>query len=151
MCEIVRASPDQASTLTHIAVTAKRHWGYPERWIEIWAPILTVTPEFVAEHDTYIAWVNGRQTGFYSISVEAEKASLEHLWMLPDHMGLGIGKALFEHALARCRETGAGVLEIESDPNARGFYERMGAKKTGEIVSELDGELRVLPVLEMEL
>jgi hypothetical protein len=43
------------------------------------------------------------------------------------------------------------VLEIESDPNAQGFYERMGAKVVGDHVGEVDGELRILPVLEMVL
>ena len=43
------------------------------------------------------------------------------------------------------------VLEIESDPNAQGFYERMGAKKVGEAVGELDGQARVLPILELIL
>ena len=43
------------------------------------------------------------------------------------------------------------VLEIESDPNAQGFYERMGAKKIGEHRGEVDGQPRILPVLEMVL
>jgi GNAT superfamily N-acetyltransferase len=149
--KISRAKPDQASTLTPIAFAAKRHWGYPERWIEIWSPILTVSSEFIKKHDTYAAYVKREPVGFYALSVNENKASLEHLWVLPDHLGTGIGKALFEHALSRCGEIGVDVLEIESDPNAQGFYERMGAKKTGEIVSELDGELRVLPLLEIEL
>ena len=30
--------------LTQIALAAKRHWGYPERWIEIWSSQLTFSP-----------------------------------------------------------------------------------------------------------
>ncbi len=149
--EILRASPDQAEALTQIAFAAKRHWGYPERWIEIWSPILTISPEFIEQHDTYSAQKDGKPVGFYALSVEDKKASLEHLWVLPDHMGEGIGKALFKHALARCREIGVDILEIESDPNAQGFYERMGAKKVGQIAGEVDGHLRVLPILEIKL
>ncbi|MCL4530843.1 MAG: hypothetical protein M1485_06230 [Chloroflexi bacterium] len=36
--EIRRALPEEADALTEIAIAAKRHWGYPERWIEIWMP-----------------------------------------------------------------------------------------------------------------
>jgi len=43
------------------------------------------------------------------------------------------------------------VLEIESDPNAQGFYERMGAKKAGEVVGEVDSQPRVLPLLEVKI
>ena len=66
-------------------------------------------------------------------------------------MGEGIGKALLEHALTRCREIGVDIFEIKSDPNAQGFYERMGAKKVGQIAGEVDGHLRVLPILAMKL
>jgi hypothetical protein len=45
--------PSEAAALTEIAFAAKRHWGYPEHWIAHWRSILTVTPEFVATHETY--------------------------------------------------------------------------------------------------
>jgi hypothetical protein len=38
--QIVRAKPEDAETLTEIAHAAKRHWDYPERWIEAWRDIL---------------------------------------------------------------------------------------------------------------
>ncbi len=40
---------------------------------------------------------------------------------------------------------------IESDPNAVGFYEKMGALKVDERHTELDGHPRHLPVMEMKL
>ena len=36
-----RAMPDEAEALTEIAHAAKRHWGYPENWIERWKANLT--------------------------------------------------------------------------------------------------------------
>ena len=149
--EILRATPDQAKALTQIAFAAKRHWGYPEHWLEIWSPTLTVSEEFIEKNDTYTAYVAGEPAGFYAILVENNKASLEHLWILPEYMGKGIGAKLFRHALSRCRELGAHTLEIESDPNAQGFYERMGAKKVKDAIGEVDGQPRVLPVLEIPL
>ena len=76
---------------------------------------------------------------------------MEHLWVLPEHMGKGVGAKLFWYMLSRCKELGAQILEIESDPNAQGFYEHMGAKKVGEAVGEVDGQPRVLPLLEIML
>jgi GNAT superfamily N-acetyltransferase len=149
--EIRRATPDQAETLTHIAFAAKRHWGYPERWIQIWSPLLTISPEFIETHDTYAASINEKPIGFCAVSIEEEKGSIEHLWVLPDFIGKGIGAALFRHMLSRCKDLGVQVLEIESDPNAQGFYERMGAKVVGKHVGEVDGQPRILPVLEMVL
>ena len=149
--KISRATLDQAKTLTEIAFAAKRYWGYPERWIQIWSPILIISEEFIEKHPTYIANVWRETVGFYTISTDEDKASLEHLWVLPEFMGQGIGKNLFAHAIERCKELGAQILEIESDPNAQGFYEHMGAIKTGELIGEVDGQLRILPILGISL
>ena len=89
--------------------------------------------------------------GFYAISKDKDRAWLEHLWVLPEFIGQGFGKMLFQHAIERCKELGAGTLEIESDPNAQGFYEHMGALKVGENIGEVDGLRRVLPVLEFTI
>jgi GNAT superfamily N-acetyltransferase len=148
---IRHAIPGQAEILTQIALAAKRHWGYPDAWVQLWSPSLTITPEFIAHKETYVAWMNEQPVGFCAISQEGAKASVEHLWVLPEYIGKGIGAALFKHILARCKELRVQVLEIESDPNAQGFYERMGAKKVGENVGEVDGQPRVLPVLEMKI
>ena len=149
--KITRATPDQAEALTQIAFAAKRHWGYPDVWVQLWSPVLTITPEFIDQFETYVAWEDEKPAGFYAISLEAEKASIEHLWVSPEYIGKGIGSMLFKHMLARCKELGAIVLHIESDPNAQGFYERMGAVKVGESVGEVDGHPRVLPILEMKI
>ena len=149
--EILRAKPDQSKALTQIAFAAKRHWGYPERWIQLWSPILTVSPEFIEQHDTYVALKDEMAIGFYAIAVEDERASLEHLWVLPEYMGKGVGAKLFKHALTQCKVIGAHTLEIESDPDAQGFYERMSATKVRESVGKVDGQPRILPVLEITI
>jgi GNAT superfamily N-acetyltransferase len=148
---IRRATSDQAETLTEIAHAAKRHWGYPEAWVQLWSPSLTITPEFIEGNETYVAWIDEEPAGFCAISQESEWASLEHLWVRPAYIGKGVGATLFNYILARCRELGVRVLKIESDPNAQGFYERMGAKKVGEVVGEVEGQPRKLPLLEVKL
>ena len=60
-----------------------------------------------------------------------ERMDLLHLWVLPEAMRRGVGRSLFSHALERARNLGFRELEIESDPNAEGFYQRMGAQRVG--------------------
>ena len=60
-------------------------------------------------------------------------------------MGRGIGRALFEHAVEQARRLGSHALKIESDPNAEGFYKRMGAHRVGETITAIDGQRRELP------
>ena len=149
--QIAHAKPEDAATLTDIAFAAKRHWKYPESWIESWRDLLTVRSEFIASHETYAAVVDGHIVGFYALARTDQKLNLLHLWVLPDAMGQGVGRALFIHALARARALGFKTLEIESDPNAEGFYKRMGARRVDASVKELDGQHRELPILIYEL
>ena len=145
--KIKRASAEQAEALTKIAIAAKSHWGYPQRWIEIWLPILEVSEEYISKHEVWMAVDNDRPIGFYSL----EGNEIGGLWVLPEFIGHGIGKVLFQHAIKQCSKLGYDKLIIESDPNAVGFYEKMGAKRVGESLSEIDESLRVLPILEIQI
>jgi len=150
--QIVAAKPPDAAVLTEISFAAKQHWGYPARWIELWREPLTITPVFLAANETHIATLReGGAVGFYSLTGSGECLQLEHLWVRPAAMGFGIGRALFVHAISRARSRGARTLLIESDPNAEGFYRRLGAQLSGTRRSEVEGEVRELPLLRFEI
>ena len=149
--QIVRAKPEDAAALTEIAHAAKRHWYYPERWIESWRDILTIRPEFIAENVAYSAVEEGRPVGFYLLTTETDGLHLDHLWIAPHAVGRGIGRALFAHAVEQSRRLGHKALQIEADPNAEGFYARMGARRVGETVTEIDEQRRELPLLLYDL
>jgi GNAT superfamily N-acetyltransferase len=148
---IARAKPDDAAALTDIAFAAKRHWGYPQNWMESWREVLTIRPESIRDHETYKAVVDDRVVGFYTLERKGERMDLAHLWVSPDTMGQGVGRCLFIHALGRARDAGFRELEMESDPNAEGFYERMGAHRIGTNTRVLEGQTRELPVLVYEI
>lgn len=160
MTHIRKAVPSEAETLTQIAHDAKRYWGYPENWIEHWKEQLTITPDFISANEVYLAISEDEVVGFYAI-VETRpgnrdvkspaKTELEHLWVNPECIGTGIGKELLMHAMATAAFLNAAALEICSDPNAEGFYKRMGARRIGEITSEIEGQPRTLPHLSIDL
>ena len=146
--DIVRAKPEDAEALTQIAHAAKRHWGYPERWIEAWRDILTMRPEFIAANVAYCAMEDHKVVGFYVLTTEPDGIHLDHLWILPAAMRHGLGRALFGHAVDQARGSGFDLIMIEADPNAEAFYQRMGAKRVGTSLSEVEGEKRELPLME---
>jgi len=76
---------------------------------------------------------------------------IEHMWVLPEYMGKGIGKQLFAHTLDLVRQRGYQTLQLEADPNAVGFYKKMGLHIIGEHQYELDGQPRILPLMEIKL
>lgn len=145
--QITRAKPEDADVLTEIAFSAKRHWGYPERWIQTWREILTMRPEFIAANVAYFAMEDDRAVGFYVLTTENDGVHLDHLWILPHALGRGIGRALFEHAALQAKRLGFQAIKIEADPNAEGFYQRMGATRVGTNITKIEGEGRELPLL----
>lgn len=149
--QIRRAKEPDAAELTRIAHEAKRYWGYPERWIELWRDDLTFSPEFIAGNEVYVAEDGGEALGCYSLVAGTPHWILEHFWIRPAAMGKGLGRRLFEHARAVAAAAGADVLEIDADPNAEAFYLRMGAVRIGEVRSEVDGQPRVRPLLHLRL
>ena len=149
--EIRSANPEEAEILTEIAHAAKRNWNYPESWIQQWQTDLTITREFITTNEVFAATVNGEIVGCCALVVTDSLAEIEHMWIRPEQMGTGVGRALFEHARARAMERCANVLELSADPYAEGFYARMGAKRVGEVRADIDGQSRVLPRMRIEL
>ena len=95
---IRNASPEDAPTLTTIALDANRYLGYPEHWIKHWESDLTITPEFIRDNHVYVDEEDGEIRGFYALCVTGD---LEHLWVKPSMMGTGIGKELLLDAMER--------------------------------------------------
>jgi len=147
--EIRPAGARDARELSRIAYAAKAYWGYPEVWLRLWHHDLTLTPRFIAEHDVLCALRDGRIVGFYALSRDGSEFELEHLWVDPDDIGSGIGARLFRDAVERVRAAGGTGLRIASDPNAEGFYRRMGARRVGEEAARPAG--RMIPVLLLDV
>ena len=146
---ILRARRADSADLTRISRAAKRHWGYPETLLRLWQRDLTVTPGFIARHPVYCAVHRGKAVGFYAISGTGSARELEHMWVHPRYIGAGVGRALFAHLLRRLRTMKVRRLDVASDPNAEGFYRRMGARRVGVVASTPEG--RLLPLLRLTL
>jgi hypothetical protein len=61
-------------------------------------------------------------------------------------MRRGAGSALFRHAAERAAELGATAMEWEAEPNALGFYARMGGRPVRATTSEWGRGLTVMGV-----
>jgi ribosomal protein S18 acetylase RimI-like enzyme len=149
--KIRRASPGEAASLSKIALAAKAHWGYPERWLEIWKPQLTFSPEYLKQNESWVAEENGLPIAFYTLQEKDGNAWIENLWVSPECIGKGVGKMLFLHAVRLAGQRGYQILRLEADPNAVGFYEKMGMLKIGERHADVEGQPRVLPIMEIRL
>lgn len=146
--------PGDAPALTALCRAAKRHWGYPEEWMEAWADTVRVTPNAIRTQQILVVSRPGesRPVGVFGLRRDGAQWWLEHFWITPEQIGRGLGRAMFTTALVMARRCGAKELHIKSDPNAEGFYQRMGARRAGEERYLLLGKYpRELPLLVIDV
>lgn len=139
-----------AVALSALARNSKAHWGYQEAWLVAWESALTITPTQLNGHYAVLISPDGAPLGFYGLEHDESGWQIEHCWVDPLAMGRGHGRRLVEHALAVARGLGASTLLVESDPSARPFYERLGAKYVRAVSRPVCGEPRQLPILEWQ-
>jgi GNAT superfamily N-acetyltransferase len=143
------AGPSEGERLREIAIAAKSHWGYDADRVRDWAVQGDFSPDGLRKKDVFVAELNGRAVGWASVIVRGEVCWLDDLWVEPTAMGAGTGSRLFRRAAARGRELGAARMEWDAEPNAIGFYERMGGRYVRDSGPSAFG--RVLPVMAVDL
>lgn len=147
---IRQARPDDRDALARLAFRSKAFWGYDDAFMERVRPLLVPSDAYLASGLVYVAeGAAGEPVGFYGFGREDGALWLSDLWVAPEAIRTGVGRALWADLLATARATGEAAFFIESDPNAEGFYRAMGAQRTGERVAAGTG--RVLPVLRYDL
>jgi GNAT superfamily N-acetyltransferase len=116
-----------------------------------WKEILTVTPAAIHENTLYKAMEGDKIVGFYSLTNSPRELVLNHMFVHPDEIGHGVGRALMEHVIRQAADSDLPNMEIESDPHAEGFYLKMGARRVGARIYKLEGQQRMLPLLYLSV
>ncbi|SFM27421.1 GNAT family N-acetyltransferase [Pelosinus propionicus] len=137
--EIRKAVADDSKVLTQISFMSKRYWNYPEQYFEIWKDELTITPSYIQNNIVYLAERDGQVLGYFSLVQVDEGFWLEHIFIMPKCIGKGIGSKLIATLKSKCKELKIDKVNILSDPNAKGFYDKLGACYLGESPSNIEG------------
>ena len=141
---------DEAAILTELCIRSKAVWGYDEEFMHACRGELTLTASIMRSSSVKVAEIDGHLVGVTQVTVKGELAELNKLFVEPPCLRSGAGKALFEWAKTVARDAGAATMVIEADPDAAGFYRRMGAVEKGTAPSgSIPG--RLLPRLELGL
>jgi GNAT superfamily N-acetyltransferase len=110
--------------------------------------LLRLPAAYVCDNDVFVGTDGTRMVGFYALIVRRPITILDHLWVAPEHIGRGIGRALFQHALDRTSDLGVTIIEIEAEPHAIGFYVRVGARHVRDTISDMG---RILPIMVVDV
>uniref|UniRef100_C6E5R5 GCN5-related N-acetyltransferase n=1 Tax=Geobacter sp. (strain M21) TaxID=443144 RepID=C6E5R5_GEOSM len=154
------ALPSDCSRLTEISFQAKRHWKYPEEYLELWKEELTITAAYIVKNTVFVGELEGEAVGFYSLAeakedrkvgtIEIEKGTwLDHMFIFPQYIGKRIGTAFISHMKRYLAGKKVDEVLIFVDPNAKGFYEKVGAGFRRDSDSSIPG--RKIPVYELSI
>ena len=130
---IQRARPEEAEPLTDLIMRSKAHWGYDATLLAAWRAGHTLDAATIARDAVYCAEdaESGVVVGVsHCFPINEEEVYLERLFVDPAWMGRGVGARLWRHAVEQATAQGARRLTLGADPNARLFYEHVGAVVT---------------------
>jgi len=148
---ITPAIEKDRDVLTEIAFSAKRHWDYPEEWIQLWTDQLTISARYIRNHYVFKVIEEGSNkiVGFCAIEHHRNTTCLEiaHAWIRPDYLGNHLGEWLVNFALKNLASLPVNRYVVTADPHVTGFYEKLGFVTTHTISSKPLG--RWIPVMEM--
>jgi deazaflavin-dependent oxidoreductase (nitroreductase family) len=147
--DIRRAVSEEAEHLREIAIAAKGYWGYDEDRVRGWGASLDFSEEGFRGKEMYVAELGGRLVGWAGVIPKGDVCWLEDLWIEPASVGTGIGSRLFAYCAGRGASLGAERMEWEAEPNALGFYEKMGGRYLRD--SEPNEWGRVLAIMGVDL
>src|SRR5690606_25393761 len=95
----------------------------------------------IFDHQNYI--------GFFSLVLKDEFIELDHFWFLPGNTGKEYGRKSFALIKKMAKDINCSTLQVFSEPNADGFYSKMGGKIIQSKESKIKG--RFLNVYEFKI
>ncbi|MFW5761332.1 MAG: GNAT family N-acetyltransferase [Cyclobacteriaceae bacterium] len=126
------AVPDEAADLTQLTLRSKAMWGYDDAFMIKYMKTLKIEPGEITANETMVLTRANNVIGFYMLSsLTTINAELDYIYVEPDFTRVGFGGMLFEHARDTAKLQGYSSLFLQSDPNAVGFFEKMGADIIG--------------------
>lgn len=150
--ELRPARAHESESLSRLAIRSKAFWGYSAAFMQACEAELTVCSDDIESASRFVVAIRADcPIGFYALSrLDGEEFELDAMFVEPDCIGQGVGRALCADAIRFARSEGAHSMLIQADPNAVGFYQTMGAR----IVAERESQSiagRFLPELRLLL
>jgi GNAT superfamily N-acetyltransferase len=129
---------------------SKAYWGYGQAQMNSWQQELTVTPKYIGDYDVFKLIEVDKVLGYYAFKRLGKQAlKLDSLFVLPEHIGKGLGKMLLMDFFDRIKSLNVASITLDADPHAESFYHYFGFVTVGKLATTIEG--RYLPVMKKEL
>jgi GNAT superfamily N-acetyltransferase len=107
--------------------------------------VLELSDAAVREGRTRVATVGDEVVGFATLAHVDASLELEDLFVAPDRMRQGVGRALIRDVVRVAQERGVARVDVTANLHARAFYEDVGFRTVG------DADTPFGPALRMQL
>lgn len=137
------ARDTERDVLDDICYRSKAYWGYDSDFMENVRAQIRVHRDAVKHGRVWVAVdADDRPLGVVEVDpIDDSSADLTLLFVAPENLRRGIGRALYEKACALAQQLGVRELLIDSDPQAAAFYATMGATRIGAEPTGYQGRL----------
>lgn len=126
------AARSDVDVLTDPAMRSKASHGYDAAFMERCREELAISVHTLRERDVWLAEADGVIVGFFALEGPLDGVcKVNPIFVEPHLQQAGVGRTLWRKLEERAHCAGARRIGLDSDPNAVGFYERMGLKVTG--------------------
>jgi predicted N-acetyltransferase YhbS len=121
------ARPDEREALEALQRRASMHSGTWTEQLAAHPDAIELPAAQIAGGLVRVAEAGGAIVGFaVLLAASGGACELDGLFVEPERMGAGVGRALVADAVASAREQGASRIEVVANPDAHAFYGRVG-------------------------
>lgn len=121
-----KAGSDDLETLNKILFESKSLWGYDREFMTEFMKCFRITEKDIDNKTSWLLKIDNKNAGF--VTLDFANPELVNFFIQPKFTGLGIGKFLWNEVIRLFSEKDIFDFKIWADPNANGFYEKMGSK-----------------------
>jgi GNAT superfamily N-acetyltransferase len=128
------AQPDEAFALESLQRRASDVWEEYRAHLAAHPDAIAAPHQAIAERRVRVAvHASGCLLGFSVVlPIDNGRCGLDDLFVEPEWMRRGVGRLLVDDLAARAAEAGASYIDVIANPNALGFYSRLGFAVTGD-------------------
>ncbi len=124
-----KATITELDKLNQFLRDSKGVWGYSDSFLDDFIKKFGLTENHLQTNEVMMFEENSQLKAIFSFSYKSDEAKLDDFFVAPALIRQGLGKLMWQAVLEyACAKNWPSFILI-SDPNAQGFYEKMGAVK----------------------
>lgn len=148
--KFIDAISADSELLSETCKASKKIWGYSDELIQLWKSDLEISEAYILNNKVVKVYDGESFVGFFAIKFsENENPEIDHLWLKPENIRRNYGREIFKFMTNFLSSNNYKMVTLIAEPNAIGFYEKMGGINIGKFESKVSG--RFLDIYEYRL